>query len=43
MSSHSQNIILVYLSCSVDILEIIPHQEFDIDANGVVSEEEAKV
>ncbi|XP_048760429.2 uncharacterized protein LOC125669743 isoform X3 [Ostrea edulis] len=26
----------------VDILEIIPHQEFDIDANGVVSEEEAK-
>ncbi|XP_062589680.1 glucosidase 2 subunit beta-like isoform X3 [Saccostrea cucullata] len=25
-----------------DILEIIPHQEFDIDSNGIVSEEEAK-
>ncbi|XP_052686193.1 glucosidase 2 subunit beta-like isoform X2 [Crassostrea angulata] len=26
----------------VDVLEIIPHMEFDIDSNGVVSEEEAK-
>ncbi|XP_061191437.1 glucosidase 2 subunit beta-like isoform X1 [Saccostrea echinata] len=25
-----------------DILEIIPHMEFDIDSNGIVSEEEAK-
>lgn len=31
------------LCCSVDVLEIIPHMEFDIDSNGVVSEEEAKV
>lgn len=28
---------------SIDVLEMIVHAEFDIDANGVVSDEEAKV
>lgn len=33
----------VVIFSSVDVFEIIPHLEFDIDSNGIVSEEEAKV
>ena len=35
--------LLICFVYSVDLLEVIAHGEFDIDSNGAVSEEEAKV
>lgn len=39
----SIRVMQIHFHFSVDLSEIIAHSEFDIDSNGVVSEEEAKV